>query len=100
MTVDSGMLTGLDRPFSEVEDGVLQGRIEGEQLELLEATCGKVGEVSSSPDSLLVMMSRWLQFSERDRDLPMEIHGRSCPCGTIGVVLEDVLMIKQNERKI
>ena len=88
------MLTGVDRPFGELEDGVLQGRIEGERLELLEATRGKVGEVSSTPDSLSVGTSRRLESSERDRDLSMEIRGRSCPRGTIGVVLEDVLMIK------
>ena len=82
LTVDSGVLTGVDRPFGELEDGVLQGRIERERLELLEATHGKVCEVSS--------LSRRLQFSERDRDLSMQIRGRSCPCGTIGVVLEDV----------
>ena len=82
------MLTGVDRPLGELEDGVLQGRIEGERLELLEATRGKVGEVSSSPDSLSVMTSRRLQFPERDRDLSREIRGRSCPRGTTGVVLE------------
>lgn len=85
------MLTGVDRPLGELEDGVLQGRIEGERLELLEATLGKVGEVSSGPDSLsVVVTSRRLQFSERDRDLSREICGRSCPRGTIGVVLEVV----------
>lgn len=82
------MLTGVDRPLGELEDGVLQGRIEGERLELLEATRGKVGEVSSSPDSLSVKTSRRLQFPERDRDLSREIRGRSCPRGTTGVVLE------------
>ena len=70
------MLTGVDRPFGELEDGVLQGRIEGERLELLEATRGKVGEVSSTPDSLSVGTSRRLESSERDRDLSMEIRGR------------------------
>lgn len=84
------MLTGVDRPLGELEDGVLQGRTEGERLELLEATCGKVGEVSSSPDSLSVRTSWRLKFSERerDRDLSREIRGRSCPRGTTGVVLE------------
>jgi len=82
------VLTGVDRPLGELEDGVLQGRIEGERLELLEATRGKVGEVSSSPDSLSVKTSRRLQFPERDRDLSREIRGRSCPRGTTGVVLE------------
>lgn len=91
LTTDSGVLTGVDRPLGELEDGVLQGRIEGERLELLEATLGKVGEVSSGPDSLsVVVTSRRLQFSERDRDLSREIRGRSCPRGTIGVVLEVV----------
>jgi len=84
------MLTGVDRPLGELEDGVLQGRIAGERLELLEATHGKVGEVSSGQDSLSVVTSRRLQFWERDRDLSREIRGRSCPCGTIGVVLEVV----------
>ena len=67
------MLTGVDRPLSELEDGVLQGRTEGELLELQEATRGstrgKVGEVSSTPDSLSVRTSWRLKFSERDRDL-------------------------------
>lgn len=58
------MLTGVDRPLGELEDGVLQGRTEGGRLELLEATCGKVGEVSSSPDSLSVRTSWRLKFSE------------------------------------
>ena len=84
------MLTGVDRPLGELEDGVLQGRTEGERQELLEATRGKVGEVSSSPDSLSVRTSRRLQFSARDRDLSREIRGRSCPRGTTGVVLEVV----------
>jgi len=89
LTTDSGVLTGVDRPLGELEDGVLQGRIEGERLESLQATRGKVGEVSSGPDSLsVVVTSRRLQFSERDRDLSREIRGRSCPRGTIGVVLE------------
>lgn len=85
------MLTGVDRPLGELEDGVLQlGKTDGERLELLEATRGKVGEVSSSPDSLSVRTSRRQQFSERDRDLSREIRGRSCPRGTTGVVLEVV----------
>lgn len=84
------MLTGVDRPLGELKDGVLQGRTEGERLELLEATRGKVGEVSSSPDSLSVKTSRLLQFSERDRGLSRVIRGRSCPRGTTGVVLEVV----------
>lgn len=73
------MLTGVDQPLGELEDGILQGRTEGERLELQEATRGKVGEVSSSPDSLSVRTSWRLKFSERDRDLSREIHGRSCP---------------------
>ena len=84
------MLTGVDRLLGELEDGVLQSRIAGERLELLEATRGKVGEVSSGPDSLSVVTSRRLQFSERDRDLSREIRRWSCPRGTIGVVLEVV----------
>ena len=86
------MLTGVDRPLGELEDGVLQVGTEGKRLELLEETRGKVGEVSSSPDSLSVKTSRRLQFSERDRDLSTEIRGRSCPrgTGTTGVVLEVV----------
>ena len=84
------MLTGVDRPLGELEDGVLQSRIAGERLELLEATRGKVGEVSSGPDSLSVVTSQQLQFSEGDRDLLREIRRRSCPHGTIGVVLEVV----------
>ena len=84
------MLTGVDRPLGELEDGVLQGRTEGERLALLEATWGKVGEVSSSPDSLSVRTSWRLKFSERDRDLSREIRRRSCPRGTTGVVLEVV----------
>ena len=66
--------------------GVLQGRTEGERLELQEATRGKVGEVSSSPDSLSVRTSWRLKFSEQDRDLEREIHGRSCPRGRTGVL--------------
>ena len=80
------MLTGVDRPLRELEDGVLQARNEGKQLELLEAR-GNVCEVSSGPDSLSATTSRRLQFSERDRDLSREMRGRSCPRGIIGVVL-------------
>lgn len=82
------MLTGVDRLLGEVEDGVLQGRIEGERLKLLEAL-GNVGEVSSGPDSQSAKISRRLQFSERDRDrdLSREMRGRSYPRGTIGAVL-------------
>ena len=90
------MLTGVDRPLGELEDGVLQGRTEGERQELLEATRGKVGEVSSSPDSLSVRTSRRLQFSARDRDLSREMPSwnnwscsRSCLSNKV-----------QNERKI
>ena len=50
-----------------MEDGVLQGRIEGERLKLLEAR-GNVGEVSSGPDSQSATISRRLQFSERNRE--------------------------------
>ena len=86
MTVNSGALTGVDRLLGEVEDGVLQGRIEGERLKLLEAR-GNVGEVSSGPDSQSATISRRLQFSERNRDLSREIRGRSCPRGAVlGVV--------------
>jgi len=90
LTTDSGVLTGVDRLLGELEDGVLQGRTAGERLALLEVTHGKVGEVSSGPDSLSVVTSRRLQFSERDRDLSSEIRERSCPRGTIAVVLEVV----------
>ena len=78
-TEDGGVLTGVDQPLGELEDGVLQGRTEGEWPELQEAMRGKVGEVSSSPDSLSVRTSWRLKFSERDRDLSREIHGRSYP---------------------
>ena len=80
------MLTGVDRLLGGVEDGVLQGRIEGERLKLLQAR-ENVGEVSSGPDSQSAKISWRLQFSERDRDLSREMRGRSCPRGTIGAVL-------------
>ena len=69
-----------------MEDGVLQGRIEGERLKLLEAS-GNVGEVSSGPDSQSATISQRLQFSERNQDLEREMRGRCCPRGTIGAVL-------------
>lgn len=50
LTVNSGVLTGVDRLLGEVEDGVLQGRIEGERLKLLQAS-ENVGKVSPGPDS-------------------------------------------------
>ena len=57
LTVDSGVLTRVDRPLGELEDGVLQAIIKDKRLELLEAR-GNVCEVSSGPDS------RQLHFSE------------------------------------
>jgi len=41
------MLTGVDQPLGELEDGVLQGKIGGERLELFETMCGKVAKASS-----------------------------------------------------
>lgn len=80
------MVTGVDRLLGEVEDGVLQGRIEGERLKLLQAR-ENLSEVSSGPNSQSAKISWRLQFSERDRDLSREMRGRSCPRGTIGAVL-------------
>ena len=71
------MLTGVDRPLGELEDGILQGRTEGERLELLEATRGKVREVSPSPDSLSVSYRHHgdCSFQSEKKDLLREIRG-------------------------